>query len=349
VLVWLTVAGFIAWRKSNDWMALLASLLLVAQGVMQFSGSLSTPLEYSSPAWYVPTVSLFLLDLVLYILVFSLFPNGRFVPAWMRWLVAAEIPLVVILPVLWFTSSSNTETLLTSPAAPLLLFIWGSIIGGIIGAQIYRYRRVSSPTERQQTKWVVLGIIEGPVLAVVYNFPPLLFPSLSAPDSLYFLLFKPVYTIIFLFAPLCFGVAILRYRLWDIDVLINRTLVYSTLTITLACTYLGLVVLLQQLFHTLTGQPQSAPVTVISTLVIAALFQPLRRRTQEVIDRRSYRRKYDAAKTVEAFSTALRSEVDVNQLSARLVTVVQETMQPAHVSLWLRQPEHRAVRDVDVS
>ncbi len=343
VLVWLAVASFIAWRKSNDWMALLASLLLVTQGVVQFSGSLSTPLGYSSPAWYVPTISLSLLDLVLYILVFSLFPNGRFVPAWMRWLVAAEIPLVVILLVFWFTSSSNTETLLTSPAAALLLFIWGSIIG----AQIYRFRRVSSPTERQQTKWVVLGIVEGPVLAVVYYFPPLLFPSLSTPDSLYFLLFKPVYSIFFLFAPLCFGVAILRYRLWDINVLINRTLVYGTFTITLACIYLSLVVLLQQLFHTLTGQPQSAPVTVISTLVIAALFQPLRRRTQEVIDRRFYRRKYDAAKTVEAFSTALRSEVDVNQLSAHLVTVARETMQPAHISLWLRQPEHRAQRNLD--
>ena len=137
--------------------------------------------------------------------------------------------------------------------------------------------------------------------------------------------------------------------MWDIDVLINRTLVYGTFTITLACIYLGLVVLLQQLFHILTGQPQSAPVTVISTLVIASLFHPLRRRTQEIIDRRFYRRKYDAAKTVETFSTTLRSEVDVNQLSARLVTGARETMQPAHISLWLRQPEHRVVRDVDDS
>src|SRR5260370_1450773 len=92
-LVWVAVAAFIAWRKSNDWLALLASLLLVSQGVLQFSGSLSTPLEYSSNAWYMPTVFLFLLDTTLYLLVFSLFPNGRFVPAWMRWLVTAEIAL----------------------------------------------------------------------------------------------------------------------------------------------------------------------------------------------------------------------------------------------------------------
>src|SRR6266699_1399590 len=161
-LVWVAVAAFIAWRKSNDWLALLASLLLVSQGVLQFSGSLSTPLEYSSNAWYMPTVFLFLLDTTLYLLVFSLFPNGRFVPAWMRWLVTAEIALAVIFS-LWPTSSWNIETLLTSPPASLLLFIWVIIIGwvSIIGGQMYRYRRVSSPTERQQTKWVVLGIIEG--------------------------------------------------------------------------------------------------------------------------------------------------------------------------------------------
>jgi hypothetical protein len=114
VLVWVAVAAFIAWRKSNDWLALLASLLLVAHGVQQFSGSPSTPLEYSSPAWYVPTSFLLPLDFTLYLLVFSLFPNGRFVPAWMRWLVTALIVLEVIFYLLT-TSSWNTDTLLTSP------------------------------------------------------------------------------------------------------------------------------------------------------------------------------------------------------------------------------------------
>jgi hypothetical protein len=339
-LVWFAVAAFIAWRKSNDWLALLASLLLVSQGVLQFSGSLSTPLEYSSTAWYMPTVFLFLLDTTLYLLVFALFPNGRFVPAWMRWLVTAEIALGVIFYLLP-TSSSNTETLLTSPTASQLLFIWVNIIGGwvsIIGGQIYRYRRVSSPTERQQTKWVVLGIIEGPVLGVLYYFPPLLFPSLRAPDSLYFLLFKPVYTIIFLFAPLCFGIAILRYRLWDIDVLINRTLVYGTLTVSLALVYVGLVIGLQSLVRLFTGQALQSPVVIVaSTLAIAALFHPLRRRIQAIIDRRFYRRKYDSARTLAAFSATLRNEVDLHQLREHLVTVVEETMQPSHVSLWLRK------------
>jgi hypothetical protein len=342
VLVWIAVAAFIAWRKSNDWLALLSSLLLVTQGVLQFSGSPSTPLQYSSTAWYLPTVFLILVDTTLYLLVFALFPNGRFVPGWMRWLVTVEIALGVIFS-LWPTPSWNIETLSTSPPASLLLFIWINIIGwiSIIGGQMYRYRRVSSPTERQQTKWVVLGIIEGPVLGVLYYFPPLLFPSLSAPNSLYFLLFKPIFTILFLFAPLCFGIAILRYRLWDIDVLINRTLVYGTLTVILTAVYVGLVIGLQALLRGIISQDNGVAI-VLSTLAIAALFGPLRQRIQRIIDRRFYRSKYDAAKIIEAFSATLRSEVDLNQLREHLLAVVQETMQPAHISLWLRKTDQES-------
>ncbi len=175
-------------------------------------------------------------------------------------------------------------------------------------------------------------------MGVVYYFPPLLFPSLSAPDSLYFLLFKPVFTTVFLFAPLCCGIAILRYRLWDIDVLINRTLVYGMLTVSLALVYVGLVIGLQSLVRLFTGQALQSPVVIVaSTLAIAALFQPLRRRIQAIIDRRFYRRKYDAARTLAAFSATLRNEVDLHQLREHLVTVVEETMQPSHVSLWLRK------------
>ena len=140
--------------------------------------------------------------------------------------------------------------------------------------------------------------------------------------------------------PFVFGTAILRYGLWDIDVLINRTLVYGTLTATLALVYFGLVVGLQFLLRELTSQIASSPLIIVgSTLAIAALFQPLRRRIQSAIDRRFYRRKYDAAKTLAHFSAILRDEVDLNRLSEQLVEVVEETMQPAHVSLWLRKPK----------
>jgi hypothetical protein len=133
------------------------------------------------------------------------------------------------------------------------------------------------------------------------------------------------------------GVAILRYRLYDIDILINRTLVYGSLTLLLAAVYFGGVTLTEAIFRTLTGQEEQPQLAiVVSTLVIAALFIPLRRRIQSFIDRRFYRKKYNAAKTLEGFSLKLRDETDLKTLSDDLVGVVSETMQPAHVSLWLR-------------
>jgi hypothetical protein len=330
VLVWFAVSALIVCRKFNDWMTLLVSLLLVTQGVLQVSGSPATPLEYNSLAWHFPSVTLLLLDIVLYILVFSLFPNRRFVPRWMYWLVIAEIISATILS--YFPMPSlNTDTRVTPLTATLTFSLYASII--II--QIYRYLRVSNPIERQQTRWVILGIIGGPILGVIYYSPPMLFPTLGDTHSLYFLILKPIFTIVFLSVPLCFGIAILRYRLWDIDVLINRTLVYGTLTVALALVYFAVVMALQFLFHGLIGANQLA--IVGSTLAIAALILPLKERIQHVIDRRFYRSKYDAARTLEKFGVTLHHELDLNQLSEHLVEVVQETMQPTHVSLWLRQ------------
>ena len=140
-----------------------------------------------------------------------------------------------------------------------------------------------------------------------------------------------------LFIPLSIGIAVLRARLFDIDVVINRTLVYVSLTAMLALVYLGGVATTEAIFRALTGQEQQPQLAiVISTLVIAALFNPLRQRIQSFIDRRFYRSKYDAIKTLEAFSFKLRDETDLSALSDELVGVVRETMQPAHVSLWLR-------------
>jgi hypothetical protein len=151
-----------------------------------------------------------------------------------------------------------------------------------------------------------------------------------------------------LVVPIFAYIAILKYRLYDIDIVINRTLVYGSLTLMLALVYFGGVTATQALFTALTGQEEQPQLAiVVSTLVIAALFTPLRRRIQSFIDRRFYRRKYDARKTLEAFSAQLRNETDLEALSNDLVGVVRETMQPAHVSLWLRPETSPKVEQTD--
>jgi len=195
--------------------------------------------------------------------------------------------------------------------------------------------------QRQQTKWLVFAFSVNVVLLVLFLAIGGLVPAFNQPDSPYRLARATMTIIFFLLIPLSIGLAILRYRLWDIDVIINRTLVYGTLTAMLALVYVGPVIVLQFLQNGLAGQAAENPLTVVaSTLVIAALFNPLRRRIQAFIDRRFYRRKYDAARTLEAFSATMRDEVDLNQLSEQLVAVVQETMQPTFISLWLRKSEH---------
>ena len=208
---------------------------------------------------------------------------------------------------------------------------------------IYRYVRVFSYSQQQQAKWLLFGFGGLLVLVLLYGLLGSLVPSLAAPDSLYQLANGTFTAVVFLFVPLSVAIAILCFRLWDIDILIRRTLVYSTLTVILALLYVGLVFALGDVLRSFFGQQQQNPLVIVaSTLVIAALFQPLRHGVQRVIDRRFYRRKYDAARTLEAFSATLRNEVDLATLREHLVAVVQETMQPTHISLWLSKDEqHR--------
>jgi hypothetical protein len=222
----------------------------------------------------------------------------------------------------------------------LNVVVWLGALGTVVYAQVYRYRRVSSAVQRQQTKWVIFGIAAA--LVGFLSIGLTLDIVVPAPDSAGSLLTLLVgFTIIqlaLLCIPLSIGIAMLRYHLFDIDVLINRTLVYGALTAALALVYASSIVLLQALFRALTGQQQSELVIVGSTLAIAALFTPLRRRIQLLIDRRFYRRKYNAAQILMGFSARLRDEVDLNMLSGDLLAVVEETLQPEHVSLWLRTP-----------
>jgi len=220
--------------------------------------------------------------------------------------------------------------------------VWLGVVGLLVIALFYRYRYASSPLQRQQTKWVIYGASVAGIIEVGLTMPLYLFPSLGQAGSFYQLVIAPAYILVVFIVPLSLGLAILRYRLYDIDLLINRTLVYGMLTVLLALVYVCLVIGLQSLVHLFTGQVSQSPVVIVaSTLAIAALFQPLRYRIQRVIDRRFYRRKYDATKTLEAFSATLRNEVDLSQLREHLLAVVEETMQPASVWLWLRKPEGR--------
>jgi hypothetical protein len=206
---------------------------------------------------------------------------------------------------------------------------------------------------RQQLKWfmyaaVPAGMCFSFVLLsyIIVDFTEVVFGTPFIPFWGIYDYILPIAVFALLVVPVFAYIAILRYRLYDIDVVINRTLVYGTLTVTLVALYFGGIVVLQRIFVTLTGQ-QSTLAVVASTLLIAALFTPLRRRIQGFIDRRFYRSKYDARKTLETFSLKLRDETDLEALNNDLVGVVKETMQPAHVSLWLRPdlPQRRVSTD----
>jgi hypothetical protein len=203
---------------------------------------------------------------------------------------------------------------------------------------VFRYRR-SRGEVRQQIKWLafaasVVGVLYfGSLLAQIFLAPESL-ESEGAPEPLWASIMNNLILLAYAGVPIAVGIAILKHRLYDIEIIVNRTLVYGALTASLAVVYLGSVASLQMLFRALTGGGSQLAV-VASTLAIAALFNPLRRRIQAFIDRRFYRQKYDARKTLEAFAAKLREETDLDALNAELVGVARETMQPVHVSLWL--------------
>jgi hypothetical protein len=322
------VGTFIFLKKPNEWMAFFTSLTLISYGT-------NYPIELAEiyPSWWLPVAFISYLGGTCFFIFFYLFPNGRFVPRWTRAL--AAIWIVYQVPVYFFPASPLSGN--TWP--PLLkTSLWLGFLSTLVVAQVYRYVRVSGQVERNQTKWMVTGLTA--VIAVVVGasvvivpFPTLVEPGV--PGVLYTLVSRTVYYLALLFVPLSIAIAILRYRLWDIDIIINRALIYGSLSTVLAGVYVGSIVLLQELFRALTAQSSQLAI-VASTLAIAALFNPLRRRIQFFIDRRFYRSKYDARKTLEAFSAKLSHETDLDALRSDLLEVVQETMQPAHVSLWLR-------------
>jgi hypothetical protein len=355
-LIFPLVGAMIASRRARNpigWLCLTIGLLWMFSGALDYydvygmmrPGSLPFPLAM---AWvnnwlWVPSVGL------MGTYVFLLFPDGR-LPSkrWrpLAWLCGVVIALVSVGvafgpgPLQDLGGIQNPIVLLRPwmmPAFWVSLPLLPLCMLASALSLVMRYRH-SGGEERQQIKWIAFSASVVALVYLIAMMASLVFPadSWTTVGPVWWLnLLTYAALLSFVAIPIAVGIAVLKYRLYDIDIIINRTLVYGSLTVTLIILYFGGIVVLQRFFVLLAGQ-QSTLAIVASTLLIAALFNPLRRRIQSFIDRRFYRRKYDAAKTLEGFSTKLRDETDLEALRGDLVGVVRETMQPAHVSLWLR-------------
>jgi hypothetical protein len=257
-----------------------------------------------------------------------LFPTGRLPSS--RWRTFAWVSGAVIAAGVIWSSAISPDVGFNVPPSPVQLSVL--LLGGVAAASVVVGRRGARRVERQQIKWL---LYVGPIFFVASGLHIGFYYFWLAEGSLGLWASYLLVIVGGLSVPTAIGVAILRYRLYEIDLIVNRTLVYGSLSAMLVALYFGGIVVLQRVFVALTGQ-QSTLAVVVSTLAIAALFNPLRRRVQGFVDRRFYRKKYDARKTLEAFSAKLRDKTDLEALNNDLVGVVRETMQPAHVSLWLR-------------
>ncbi len=350
------VTGFAIFRsRSDDWITLFVSLSLITFGVTIASiESPTSPLASLGlyhPGFKLPVALLQSVGLGMFLLVFYLFPNGLFVPRWTK-------PMAVIWLV-WLVAwtvfnSQNLEAVSVSPAAKFVLrmlmtdvsqlhaigynlriislgfvlLIW---FGSGVVAQIYRYVRVSAPLQRHQTKFAVLGMV---VTAVMYfairMAPPMIFPYLRTPGvaSLrYELIALPLGTLALLFIPVTFNISMLRYRLWDVDYLINRTLVYASISIAVILFYVIDVLVVQHIFSSLAGN-QSTIFVVLSTLALAAAFTPLRRWLQSFVDRKFFRQTVNFRQVFTSFAREIRTILDLDRL---LRTLVNRTTQILYV------------------
>jgi hypothetical protein len=356
-LVFPLVGALIASRRPENpigWLCLADGFLWMTTNMLDYysvygmakPGSLPFPLGAAAiNNWlWVPSVGL----LATY--VFLLFPNGRLTSrrwrplAWLSGVVIVSVSIGVMLSPETLDMPRGIRNPFGLEAAPWVTTVAYAILPLLplcmfasAVSLVLRYRR-SKGDERQQIKWIAFAASLVALTYLIAMVASFVHPSeaWTTVGSVWWLNLLTIAALLsFVTIPIAVGFAVLKYRLYDIDLIINRTLVYGSLTVTLVALYFGGIVVLQRVFVLLTGQ-QSTLAVVASTLLIAALFTPLRQRIQSFIDRRFYRSKYDAAKTLEAFSVQLRDETDLDALSEDLVTVVRDTMQPAYVSLWLR-------------
>ena len=336
--IYFIVALLIFLRRSEDSLALFVSIFLLAFGAANAYPQFAEFLQFyqNPPEWYaIPVLISNLFSYPLFAAFFALYPDGQFVPRWMRFIAGYGFFLAGAWGFFPNAFSNSTSGLAFFGAVSVAV-----IMSTGVYARIWRYRHHSSPLQRQQTKWFTFGLAIFLVVNIVQLFTPFL-PQNDAPTSGASILDDLTLTTLALISvviPLAIGIAILRYRLWDIDVIIRRTLIYGVLTVVIALLYFSSIVALQQIFRQLSGQRSDIAI-IISTLGIAALFNPLRRRVQDIIDHRFYRRKYDAQKVLERFAATVRDEVELEKLTGELLNVVNETMQPTSVSLWLKKTD----------
>lgn len=331
------VAVFIFWRKSNDWLAMLTSTAMICLPyIILFSGILyETTNQYESENWLmivdgtITAIGFLSIPLLLFY-----FPDGHLVPHRLRKPVIGLFILLTIMVLIPQGLDLPWTGDIWSEISWFVVFVIFSllILLGIFG-QFFRYLRVSTPAQRQQTKWIVFALLA--------NLLWVGFVALRAGDSLRFQaasiygLFELHATLVVVaLIPISLAISLLRYHLYDIDLIIRRTIIYGTLTLILGTIYLTTIIVLQDFVRIQTGG-DSPLVIVISTLGIATLFNPLRTRIQNFIDRRFYRQKYDAQRAIERFTSLSQSEFDQKRLAGELIRLIEETIHPEQTSLWL--------------
>lgn len=336
MLLYYLIATLIFSRRSEEWLGLITAAGLAAFA-LHITPTLHTWMGDDPTRIFIGSLAKGI-GLGLAFMFLYLFPGGYYSPAWMRIFFLGWIVWVV----LWLAKPESLfsfrDPYTISVEGSVLLMVWW---GTGVFSQLYRYAFVSGPVERQQTKHIIFGIAivaTGYVLYVPLREAMARLPQPDLAQVVFQMVAPYVFLIMVAAIPITIAFSILRYRLWDIDLIIRRTLIYSILSVTLALIYLLIVVSLQALVSDwMAGLPNF--VLAGSTLVVVILVNPLRRRIQDAIDRRFYRRKYDAEKALARFAALARDEADMQRLTLSILNVVQEVLQPEQVSIWLPADE----------
>ncbi len=334
------LASILFLRKRQDNMAVFVSFYLLLYGVVMggpleaalYARGLTNSLAIIFQTILLTTPTIYLL---------CVFPTGHFVPHWSLWLVLVSVPVNV-----WVLINPDQELLSTTRWDALLLVVGLFVIlVTAFYAQVYRYRFVSNPNQRVQTRWVLAGLMLWGGYLVLSTVPYTMVQNLTQHGSYpwWAPLASTSWWLSLNILPISLTIAILRSRLFDIDLLIRRTLVYSVLTGLLILVYFGSVVVFQGFFYAFTRRDSPLSV-VLSTLAIAALFNPLRARVQDFIDRRFFRQKYNSAQALASFAKTARDEVELHVLSSALLEVIRENLQPDSLSLWLVEVEQESAK-----